>query len=498
MVQVRKYLSFTGMAAAAIVVLLMSFKVNSQPQAQPLDLSQNEGVERLGQDFVLTDKSDALSMAIVRKDRVEFFHFGSIVHGEDHKPDDASMYEIGSVTKLFTSLVLAHAVQEGRIRLQDDFRRYLPGEYPNLSFEGTPVRVVDLADTTSALPDNLPDFKLATAGVPKDQAPFILARTLQQYSEANMLQDLHSVSLLGKPGEMPKHSNLAAELLGFILSRMYKQSFHELVHRDVEEPFGMTSGVAIQPQALVVQGYGPNHVAMPASDQPAMLAAGGLKYSVRDMAKFLQGELAASDPAIQLTQRPAWGLPDTGAVGLNWSISRNVEGALKLNASGGTFGGASYLEIYPQLGYGLVLLANRSGETESLLYGLADDVFGFIEGTPGLHALKTALEQDRYAHVQKTVNTIKKQYPHLHLTEAYVNNWGGGLLDKDPHAALALFQYNVLIWPKSSDAYDSLGDGYARNADTKRAVAAYREALKLNPANSEASQSLNALLQLHK
>jgi D-alanyl-D-alanine-carboxypeptidase/D-alanyl-D-alanine-endopeptidase len=132
------------------------------------DLDTGKAVRCLGQDFVSSDKADALSIAIVPGDGFDFFNFGSTIRGEDKKPTKHSVYEIGSVTKFFTSLLLAHAVQEGRIGLQDDIRRYLPGEYRNLSFGGLPIRVIDLADTTSALPDNLPNFKEVTANVPQE------------------------------------------------------------------------------------------------------------------------------------------------------------------------------------------------------------------------------------------------------------------------------------------------------------------------------------------
>ncbi len=452
-----------------------------------------EAVRRLGQEFVSADKADALSVVIVRGNRVEFFDFGSLVPGQSTTPTKVNVYEIGSVTKLFTSLLLAHAVQEGRIGLRDDVRRYLPGAYPNLIFGASPVRVIDLANTTSALRDNLPNFQEATAKAPEEQKASVLAKVLNEYSQEDMLGDLHSISLVGKPGMETRHSNLAAELLGYILTRIYGQPFGTLLQTKIQEPLGMQNGVTADSPKLVVKGYDAHHTAMPPTDQPAVLAAGGLRFSTQDMARFLQAELADGDPAIQLTQRVSFGRVETGAIGFNWQISRNVEGAMKLNTSGGTFGGASYVEIYPERGYGVVMLANRSGETEGLLYGLADSLFAATEGTPSLDALKSALERTRYADMERTVQQVKQQFPHLNLSEAYVNNWGGGLLGSNPKAALALFQYNAQQWPNSSDAFDSLGDGFAQNGDKFNAAKAYRRALELNPANKEASDSLSSV-----
>ena len=212
------------------------------------------------------------------------------------------------------------------------------------------------------------------------------------------------------------------------------------------------------------------------------------------MAQFLQAELAAEDAAIRLTQRPVIGTPETEAVGFNWHISRSIEGALQLNASGGTFGGASYVEIYPERGYGVGLLANRSGETEGQLYELAERLFAAVEGTPGLDALKADLTRTKYQDVKGSVRRSRILFPQLTLSESYVNNWGGGLLGSDPTSALAFFQYNAERWPGSSNAFDSLGEGYEQNGKRTEAIKAYQKALKLNPDNKEASGSLASLL----
>lgn len=489
-----KFFTQTQRCVFALVSLLVANPMAAPAQRNGTTVRNEDAVNRLGQEFVSSDRSDALSIAIVRAGKIAFFDFGTTQHGKEIRPTKNSVYEIGSVTKLFTSLLLAHAVLDGKLGLQDDIRRYLPGDYANLNFQGTPVRMIDLADTTSALPDNLPNFQEITAQAPVREKAFVLAKVLNSYSQRDMLRDLRTVALISKPGVEPRHSNLAAELLGYILTRVYGQSFTNLLQAKIQKPLGMENGVSPDNLARMVQGYDPQHLAMPETNQSAVLTAGGLRYSSEDMAKFLQAELALRDEAIRLTQRPVVGRPETGAVGFNWQISRNVEGALKLNASGGTSGGASYVEIYPEQGYGLVLLANRSGETEEHLYELADTLFAAVEGTPGLDALKADLTSTRYRDVKGSVQRSMLRFPQLTLSESYVNNWGGGLLGSDPKAALALFGYNVGRWPESSDAFDSLGEGYEQNGNAAEAIKAYRKALQLNPANKEASGSLASLV----
>lgn len=186
------------------------------------------------------------------------------------------------MTKLFTSLLLAHAVLDEKLGVEDDIRHHLPGDYTNLSFNGSPVRIIDLADTTSSLPDNLPDFQIATGQTPERGKAFVLAKVLSSYIQQDLRRDLHSVSLIGKPGVEPRHSNLAAELLGYIVTRVYGQSFTSLLQTKVQKPLGMGNGVNSDNPARMVQGYDAQHVPMPESNQRAVLTAGGLRYSAEN------------------------------------------------------------------------------------------------------------------------------------------------------------------------------------------------------------------------
>jgi CubicO group peptidase (beta-lactamase class C family) len=75
-------------------------------------------------------------------------------------PSQNTVYEIGSITKTFVSFYLANAVLEHKVSLDDDIRKYLKESYPNLEYNGAPIQLVHLANTTSLLPDWLPNCQL--------------------------------------------------------------------------------------------------------------------------------------------------------------------------------------------------------------------------------------------------------------------------------------------------------------------------------------------------
>lgn len=463
----------------------------ASPPATRMDLT----FQRLGEAFVKGGHTDGMSIAVVKDGKAYFYNFGTTTRGKDSPPTEHSVYEIGSISKLFNSLLLAHAVLEGRIDPQADIRRYLPGAYPNLEWEGTPVRIIDLADTTSALPDNLPNP--FPANTDPDKAPFIANAAMERTTPAQVDEALKDAKLLRKPGTKPQHSNLAPDLLGRILERVYGEPYEALLARYIEQPMGMQAGTGNARAADEVDGYNKRHVAMPRLYARAFLMAGGLHYSTTDMAKFIRAELEATDPAIRLTQQPAWGDPQQSAVGYNWTLSRTVDGKRRLRTSGSTFGCSSYIELYPDMGYGIILLANRPGETQNEMQDLANQALEDIFGKPAaLQALERALQASGGRDVSRTVADVRRKHPELHLTEDYVNTWAYRLLrEGKPQQALGLFRYNTEQWPQSWNAFDSLAEGYEALGDKPQAISNYRKSLALDPANTHGAERLKQLLQ---
>ncbi|RNF83864.1 serine hydrolase domain-containing protein [Montanilutibacter psychrotolerans] len=463
-----------------------------RPAAAPTPTNADEVFQRLGAEFVAADRSDGLSIAVVENGQARFYNYGTVSRQKPQAPTEHTVYEIGSITKILTSLILANAVGEGKVGLQDDIRRYLPGEYPKLAFDGEPVRLIHLANTSSALPDNLP-------ALPADaeQAPFQAVAALKRITDQHVYTALASASPSDRPGHEPRHSNLAANLMGGILERVYGQPYEALLARYVEQPLGMAAGTGEARAALLATGYNRDRAAMPALDARSVLAGGGLRYSTADLAKFLGAQLSAKDAAIRLSQTPAWGDADNVAVGFNWIISKTIDDQLHLRHSGGTFGFSSYIEMYPQRGYGIVLLANRPGEAQGQLQELANRATEALWGKPPvLTALESALQASAYRDVAGTVAQVRREHRALHLTEDYLNQWGYRLLaDKQTAQAVALFGYAAQQWPDSWNAFDSLGEAYELAGDRDRAIANYQRSLDLSPSNGNAAEHLRKLRQ---
>ncbi|HEX8327386.1 MAG TPA: serine hydrolase [Hymenobacter sp.] len=442
-------------------------------------------VQRIGNAFIQQPSRVGLSVGIIKNGQTQFYNFGTTEKGKSLTPTKNTVYEIGSISKTFGSLLLAKAVVEKRVKLTDDVRQYLSGNYPNLVFEGKPIQLLHLANTTSGLPDNLPDRSAAYQRRAKpDSIPFLMAESMKSYTKENFLADLRQVKLEAAPGLTARHSNAAAQLLGYVLENVYKRPYPELVAEYINKPLQL-KGATDGPLPV---GYNERGTPMPDFRVATMYASGGLQYSAADMTRYLQYQLNEADAAVALSHRPAFGQPED-AVGLNWVLSKTVDSKRLVDHTGGTFGFASYCALYPELKFGIVLLSNESDPgTQSSLRAMAEEVLEAAYGTsPALAALQAELLRRNYALAPEAVAKVKKQHPELLLTEEYVNIWGYELArGGKPKQALEIFKLNVSMYPKAWNVYDSLGETYELLGDRTLAIKNYKQSLALNPNNTGA------------
>ena len=151
------------LAALTLVSALnhMSFAQSNLPPDVKMDTIVNHAAES----FINGKPWLAFSAGAVKDGVTRSYNYGTIQKGKNIPPTGENIYEIGSITKTFGSLILAHAVLEGRVKLDDDIRKYLRDGYPNLQYGKEPIRLIHLVNLTSRLPDNLPDMPEAFKNV---------------------------------------------------------------------------------------------------------------------------------------------------------------------------------------------------------------------------------------------------------------------------------------------------------------------------------------------
>ncbi|NNU34491.1 beta-lactamase family protein [Mucilaginibacter sp. S1162] len=193
----------------------------------------DKAVDSVARQYFRDPNSAGLSIGIIKNGKRYIYHYGETKKQTGMLPDNATVYEIGSITKTFTATLLAHAVLENKVSLTDDIRKYLAGSYPNLEFNGRPITLQDLANHTSRLPE-----------LPEDigsQAAFNPLMPEFNYDSARFYTALHKVKIDTLPGYKFLYSNWGYALLGHILENVYQQPYAVLLRNYITKPWGMNN-----------------------------------------------------------------------------------------------------------------------------------------------------------------------------------------------------------------------------------------------------------------
>jgi CubicO group peptidase (beta-lactamase class C family) len=268
-------------------------------------------------------------------------------------PDDG--FEIGSITKTMTGILLADAVVYGRVRLTDPIGGWLDAG------ENGDITLMQLATHTSGLPRLSPSH---VSGAP-DPYAFLTAETAGH--------ELRISPRRQSPAEH-EYSNFGFQILGLALERATGTPFAMLLSQQLYAPLAMPcTGVGNVAGVPLLPGHRAGKAVTPWTHHLA--GAGGVVTTVNDMAKYLYACLMpARSPlglAIELAQRPHHHIDQLRSVGLGWALGPPGF----LGYSGGTSGFRSMLGIKTPDQHAAAILANAADAQglAALVKSLLDD-----------------------------------------------------------------------------------------------------------------------------
>jgi CubicO group peptidase (beta-lactamase class C family) len=275
------------------------------------------------------------------------------------RPVDAdTAFEIGSITKVFTTLVLAEMAGRGEIGLDDPVAMHLPATVHMPQRNSREINLTDLATHTSGLPR-----------LPENMAPSDDDNPYADYSVEQMYAFLSAYELPRDIGSQYEYSNLGMGLLGHVLARRAGMSYGALVRERILAPLNMRSTAdtpAVYMKSRLANGHDDKLMPVLNWDLPTLAGAGALLSTADDMLNFV--EMLVDAPASPLHAALATTLAirrPTGAegdeTGLGWVISGSGDDQIIWH-NGGTGGYRSYLGFMPAKGVGVVALSNTSTE----------------------------------------------------------------------------------------------------------------------------------------
>ncbi|HEX5135448.1 MAG TPA: serine hydrolase [Planctomycetota bacterium] len=272
-------------------------------------------------------------------------------------PGADTVYEIGSVSKVFTGVLLAGLVRDGVVRLDQPVVDLLPGGSVVPADGERKVTLLDLTTHTSGLPRMPDNF------APKDPGnPFA------DYTAERMLSYLKGAKLSRAPGTAYEYSNLGVGLLGWALAKKAGKGYEELLAERITGPLGMKStAVALTPdmKARLAPGHDMAGGAARNWDIPALAGAGGIRSTAADMMRFLRANLAPDGPLAETLAFAREVRFEGGGVrmGCGWHVSPG--GARWHN--GQTGGYHSFVAVDVANGRAVVVLADTAtGDVDEL------------------------------------------------------------------------------------------------------------------------------------
>ncbi|MEU4704015.1 serine hydrolase domain-containing protein [Nonomuraea dietziae] len=276
-------------------------------------------------------------------------------------PDGDTVFEIGSVTKVFTALALARQVVAGTAALDEPVRDLLPAGTAMPAREGREVSLRHLAQHTSGLP-RLPKgaiWQMIREFPNGDRDPYA------RYDDATILAGLAGTRLRSLPGTRFRYSNLGAGLLGLALATRAGTDYATLLTEDVCKPLGMTRTNLGEP---VIQGHTRRGRPTPPWNMAALAGAGGLRSTAADLLTFLQAQIECREEAIGLSRRTEHRVNPLQAVQLGWMETRlhpKIGGGRRIWHNGRTGGFASYVGFDPERRIGVVVLSGTARSVDS-------------------------------------------------------------------------------------------------------------------------------------
>lgn len=377
----------------SILVVLMlccwgsfSLAATSKPTSKPVKKAKSDRfawVDSKAKAYVKSAGLPGLSIGVVEGNRLVWSkHYGFANQKTRTRATNQTLYKIGSISKVFTSMLMVSLRDEGKLRLDDSLSSFLPKgtKLPSDPRGLSSMTLRHLSTHTSGLPSLPPNLS------PKGQDPY------NNYTSAGMFAALPTMSLKYPVGARYSYSNMGTALLGYAMSQRTKQSYEQLLQQRILKPLGMknTSSVLDKKNASkLAVGYGRRNIQQvaPPWNLGMFAPAGSIVSSVEDLAKFLSFQFRAGQANVkpvsggsllemQSTHRSLGYFKKkffNASIGLGWHIfplHKRKDKVIWHN--GGVAGFRSYIGFSPLLKKGVIVLTNSGRSADSLGFSLME------------------------------------------------------------------------------------------------------------------------------
>jgi CubicO group peptidase (beta-lactamase class C family) len=453
-------------------------------------------------------KIPALQLVVVRDGKVvKNATYGMANLEHNIKATEKSIFSINSISKAFTGVAIMQLVEAGKLNITDPLSKHLD----SLPQAWQQITLQQVLTHTSGLPD-------------MDGSDGMI---MGKGDERLAMEEITKRPIDFKPGEKFSYNQTGYVLLGQIITKLSGMHFTKFIE---SKQFAVAD--------MRLTRFGDSYDVIPNSagsytltkqkgeqfvrnDKPGVAyiqfpefyrTAAGILSTATDMANWVialkSGKLLKDKASMETMWTPA--VLNNGRIGgfnrltngyaLGWPTVARAEHP----AVAPVGGGRSSVFVYRNDDLSIIVLSNLMGGNPDQF---SDEIAGFYipdmkaeNGfglSPGLKKLNAVLRNTGFEHANSAMANLKKSDPALTLTDQELNGWGYQLVaQKRFKEALSIFKLNASLYPKSANAFDSLGEMYEVLEQPKDALVSYKKSLALDKENKNAAERIKALSKL--
>lgn len=368
--------TLSGMLTTALTSLALALphapqETPTAPAVQPLCelLDATAGADASA--LVANGLAPGLVIGVVRGDETCIRAFGEVALGSGEAPDAQTVYEIGSISKVFTGVLLADAEQRGALSIDATVQSFYPEEFELDQVGDTPIRLRDLTTHSSGLPR-----------MPSNFAPANPDNPYVDYSFELMYDFLDGYEPKRAPGERYAYSNLGAALLGDAVARAQDSSYETLLRTRITDLLDMQDTrieLTDSMRERFAPGYDVDQVPHSSWEFLSMTPAGGIRSNLNDMLVFARAALHPPEgplkKALPRSMNVIYQSPQNVDMAFGWHIA---SGGATFWHNGQTGGYHSFMAVIPGADAGVVVLSNT---TTGFIDVLGDNLVRVLMGS---------------------------------------------------------------------------------------------------------------------
>jgi D-alanyl-D-alanine-carboxypeptidase/D-alanyl-D-alanine-endopeptidase len=430
----------------------------------------------------------SIVVGIIDKDGPHYFNFGKKLNN-GAEANEHTIYEIGSITKVFTATLLSQQVIDGKLKLEDPIKNYLPPQLKIPQRGASEITFGNLSDHTSGLPR-----------LPSNMSPSDPGNPYADYTVDQMYSFLSGYELTRDVGSVYEYSNLAQGLLGHILALNAGVTYESLMIKTIAKPLGMNETKITLDENMkknLAKGYDKG-IEVENWDIPTLAGAGAIRSSIHDMLRFLSANLGFLKTPLQAAMKKTYEVRHDKAgsmrVGLGWHIAKGENGDVIWH-NGGTGGYMAFAGFVKETGEGVVVLTNSTESVDDIGFHLLNPESALRSIKPSIASeIRKTIDSNGVEAAKTLVYDLKKNKPDEYdFSEETINALGYSYIDKNLEAALVIFKINIDMYPTSSNVYDSYAEALLKNGDKELAIENYKKSVELNPGNTNGIHALEKM-----